>query len=142
MIVYRIIKYEGEAIHIADMFKRSIHGEYQPGKLKITAAPVEPRIIEAVPMILHALQQVAGKRWQLPVERQPVSALVPPPKHNASADAAREVAEFIAHIDEMLSDGFGWAADTLEGIQETVGLTGRVTEGQRTAVDNIENARR
>lgn len=143
MIVYRIIRYEGESARIAEMFRLSIHGDYQPGSLKITAAPVEPRIVESTPMLLHALQQVAGKRWSPPEERGSVggdkrksaSALA------ASTGADTEAAEFIQRIDDLLDDGYGWAADTLEGIRETVERTGRVTEGQRTAVDNIENAR-
>lgn len=37
---------------------------------------------------------------------------------------------------------YAWAEDTLTGIYETVEKTGRVSEAQRRAVDNIENSRR
>lgn len=54
----------------------------------------------------------------------------------------RDAVALISRIDEMLESGsYDWAEDTLSGIRESVERTGRSTEGQRTAVDNIENAR-
>lgn len=54
----------------------------------------------------------------------------------------RQAADLISRIDDMLQEGrYEWAADTLSGIMETVEKTGRATEGQIRAVDNIENAR-
>lgn len=57
-----------------------------------------------------------------------------PDKHEA------ELAElFLARIMDILDDGkCNWARDTLEGIHETVTKTGKITEGQRRAVNNIE----
>lgn len=147
MIVYRLIKYEGAAVDIAEMFEHSIHGTYHPGKLLITAAPVEPRIVESISMLMHALQQVSDKRWTPPAQKRAVSSPLAMSKKPIITN--REVVEFILHIDGMLEeetdDGrwrYGWASDTLLGIRETVERTGCVTEGQRQAVENIENAGR
>jgi hypothetical protein len=54
---------------------------------------------------------------------------------------SKEAAAFITRIEELYHEGYDWAGDTLSGILETVQRTGRVTEGQRRAVDNIENSR-
>jgi hypothetical protein len=49
---------------------------------------------------------------------------------------------FSREIDDLLQGNrYDWAADTLNDIQLTVEKTERVTEGQRRAVSNIENAR-
>lgn len=50
--------------------------------------------------------------------------------------------QFCEKIDDLiLTDNYSWALDTLEGIRETVERSRRVTDGQRRAVENIENAR-
>lgn len=46
---------------------------------------------------------------------------------------------FLREIEDLLPDR-QWAAETLEGIQETVERTRVVTEGQRRAVENIRHA--
>jgi hypothetical protein len=46
---------------------------------------------------------------------------------------------FLQEIEDLLPDR-QWAADTLEGIQETVERTHRVTQGQKDAVRNIRDA--
>ncbi len=55
----------------------------------------------------------------------------------------REAVEAVRRINDMLDEGwrYEWAADTLTGILETIERTGRVTENQTRAIDNIENAR-
>lgn len=48
----------------------------------------------------------------------------------------------VRQIDELLEDeAYEWAMMTLSGIRDTVSRTGRATEGQQRAVDNIENSR-
>jgi len=47
---------------------------------------------------------------------------------------------FLQEIEQLLPDA-QWAAETLEGIQETVERTRTVSEGQRRAVRNIEAAK-
>lgn len=48
---------------------------------------------------------------------------------------------FLTRINDMLAGGDAdWASETLEGIAETVERTGVVTPGQRTAIENIEDA--
>lgn len=148
MIVYRILKYEGEPADIAEMFRLSISGEYHPGKLKITGAAVEPRVVEATPMLLFALQQVAGKKWESPIERLgvPPSTAGRSPLHGIgspmqNAPSESEAVKFLAWIDDMLESGeYDWAEQTLSGIRETVEGSGMVTDRQQRAVDNIENA--
>ena len=142
MKVYRIIEFEGTAPELAKQLARCIQGTYQPGAVKITSAAVEPRIIEDVPMIMHALALAAQTEWELPPERQPK------PPHGASVVAVQEALNFISCVEGLLcietDEGrqrYAWAAHTLEGIRETVERTGRVTDGQRSAVSNIENAR-
>lgn len=147
MIVYRLIKYEGTSAEIAEMFKRSISGVYDvPNDLRITAAPVEPRIVESVPMLLHALQQVSDKRWTPPAQKRAVSSpLVIASRTGAEQEAANMIQLIDSLLEEETSDGrsrYGWAEDTLLGIRETVERTGRVTAEQKRAVENIENARR
>lgn len=49
-------------------------------------------------------------------------------------------ADFRERIEDLLETGdYDWARETLEGIYKTVEDTERVTPGQVTAVDNIEN---
>lgn len=145
MRVYRLIQYEGSAADIAEMFRLTINGEYQPGALKITATAVEPQLIESNRMLLHALQQVAGKRWEPPPERLPPSPLLQhPPPGAASSEASDFILQIEGLLSEETSDGkqrYRWAAGMLEGIRETVERSGRVTQGQVAAVSNIENAR-
>jgi hypothetical protein len=51
-----------------------------------------------------------------------------------------EAEELLQRIEDMQnSDDYLWAQDTLEGIHDTVSMSGRVTEGQVRAIDNIEN---
>jgi|SRR5262245_26134882 len=48
--------------------------------------------------------------------------------------------QFVGRIDDLLADReYTFATDTLTGIKETVEHTRRVTEGQKRAVNNIEN---
>lgn len=48
--------------------------------------------------------------------------------------------DFLERIEELLDTGdYDWARETLEGIYKTVEDSERVTPGQITAVDNIEN---
>lgn len=54
--------------------------------------------------------------------------------------ATSEAVDLLEEI-SSLRETHGWAADTLEGIYETVERTGVVTEGQRRAIENIANAR-
>jgi hypothetical protein len=52
-----------------------------------------------------------------------------------------DVQEFLDRIEELREDGrYEWADDTLTGIYDTVYAQNRVTDGQRRAIDNIENA--
>jgi hypothetical protein len=73
--------------------------------------------------------------WDLPDQPKP-----------PSDDAVREAEEFAAEIDHMLNCHeqrypFAYAEDTLLGIAEGVRKTGRVSEGQRKAVNNIRRTR-
>ena len=71
-------------------------------------------------------------------------------KSIANPKSDKEAAEFVRRIDDLLEEEssrtgrprYEWAADTLESIKETVAKTGRVTEAQERAVNNIESARR
>ena len=53
----------------------------------------------------------------------------------------RERAEAIALLQQIedLRERAAWAADTLDGIYQTVEKSGRATDGQRQAVQNIED---
>lgn len=54
------------------------------------------------------------------------------------AAEAADASLFTTLIEEMLNDGsYNWADDTLTGIYETVLGSGKVTPGQRRAVENI-----
>ena len=50
-----------------------------------------------------------------------------------------EVEGFLDLVKDTL-EAQAWAEDTLEGIYDSVSRTGRVTEGQRRAVQNIADA--
>lgn len=51
---------------------------------------------------------------------------------------AGEVENALEDIQDILNTGKArWASETLEGIYETIQKTGRVSEGQRRAIDNI-----
>lgn len=53
----------------------------------------------------------------------------------------REWREFVDELDDMLfDDDYSFASDTIEGIKGTVEKTHKVTEGQRTAIENIKNS--
>lgn len=80
-----------------------------------------------------------GKRIEdLPLDDTPIAA--DPPQPSDARDAAWY--RFSVDIEDMLATGqYRFAQDTLEGIQETVERTQRVTEGQRRAVANIEASR-
>lgn len=59
------------------------------------------------------------------------------PKLSAEAEL------FISFLDGLLdSDTVSYAFDTIEGIRMTVKQTGRVTEGQRDAIANIQEGAR
>ncbi len=48
---------------------------------------------------------------------------------------------FLDRLHDLCTDrAYDWASDTIEGIADTVMRTGRVTEGQLRAIDNIETA--
>ena len=50
---------------------------------------------------------------------------------------------FLSRLEDLANDeNFRWAADTIEGIHETVTASGRVTSGQLRAIDNIEEGGR
>jgi hypothetical protein len=78
-----------------------------------------------------------GKRPEdLNVDDTPLDS----PRRRGGSDDARETEwyRFILEIDDLLATGeYTWAQQTLEGIQETVEKTERVSEGQRHAVENI-----
>ena len=51
--------------------------------------------------------------------------------------------EFLSRLEDMRADSdFEWASDSIEGIYTTVTASGRVTEGQLRAIDNIEDGAR
>jgi hypothetical protein len=78
-----------------------------------------------------------GKRPEdLPLDPTPIS---PAPEPQDARDTAAY--RFIQDIDDLLNTGqYAWAERTLTDIQTTVERTGRVTEGQRRAIENIEAA--
>ncbi len=141
MKVYRLIQFEGTATDLDKQMQLCVQGTYQPNVgIKITATAVEPRIVEGVPMLVHALQLATKTKWQPPAERKSAVANTFTLNPTAADSAA---SDFIARIDDLLESGdYDWAADTLSGIRETVERIGRVTEHQGRAVDNIEGARR
>ncbi len=56
-------------------------------------------------------------------------------------ESVTDPSAFLARLEDLTHDeDFRWAADTLEGIYETVCRTDRVTAGQLRAIDNIEGA--
>jgi hypothetical protein len=80
-----------------------------------------------------------GKRIEdLPLDDTPLGQ-APAPKGPSPLDPrGTEWYQFLEEIEDMLGSGsYAWARDTLEGIQETVERTTRVSEAQRKAVDNI-----
>lgn len=143
MKVYRLIQFEGTATDLDKQMRLCVQGVYQPNSgIKITATAVEPRIVEGVPMLVHALQLASTTRWQPSVERRPATGGIRSPFAPASAGDS-SAAEFIKRIDDLLESGdYDWAADTLSGIRENVERIGQVTAPQERAVDNIEAARR
>lgn len=53
-----------------------------------------------------------------------------------------DVAAFLEGIEVLQSSGdYEWASDTLSGIYDTVKASGRVSDGQRTAIRNIGASR-
>lgn len=63
----------------------------------------------------------------------------PPPDRSRMTTPAAELA---SRIEDLLEDDdYGWAADTLSGILQTLQRTGRCSYAQERAVDNIENSR-
>jgi hypothetical protein len=141
MKVYRLIQFEGTALDLKEQMRLCVQGSYQPNpKIHIVATAVEPRIVEAVPMLMHALQLASAAKWNPPVERRLAAETSVKSSNPFAGDPA--AAEFIKRIDELLESGdYDWAEDTLSGIRETVERTGRVTENQERAVSNIEGAR-
>ena len=75
-----------------------------------------------------------GKRPEdLNLTDQPIETTTP--------TTERDVMRMLDRIAEMRGSGlFNWADDTLRGIEDSVAGSGRVTEGQRQAVANIEEA--
>ena len=50
---------------------------------------------------------------------------------------------FLTRLEDLRADSeYDWASDTIEGIYTTVTESGRVTEGQLRAIDNIEEGAR
>lgn len=141
MKVYRLIQFEGTALDLDKQIRRCVNGTYQPGAVKITATAVEPRIVEGVPMLVHALQLASTSEWQPPAERKPAAGAAT--GRTGSPFSFSVATDFIERIDDLLESGdYDWAADTLSGIRETVERIGQVTAPQERAVDNIEAARR
>lgn len=63
-------------------------------------------------------------------------------REGAPPDLSPRAQELVDTIDEMLSDGrWGFAENTLKGIFDTVRGSGRITLGQRRAVENIYNSK-
>jgi hypothetical protein len=49
--------------------------------------------------------------------------------------------DFLTRLEDLRADtDYEWASDTIEGIYTTVTESGRVTDGQLRAIDNIEDA--
>jgi hypothetical protein len=64
---------------------------------------------------------------------------IQPTPSTTTPTSSSEVRRFLDDIDELRgSHQYGWADDTLRDIARTVELSGRVTEGQRKAIANIE----
>lgn len=79
-----------------------------------------------------------GKRIEdLPLDDTPISD---PPREPEPHDARdTDWYKFIVEIEDLLATGeVAFASETLEGIQQTVERSHRVTAGQRRAVKNIE----
>lgn len=142
MIVYRVLRFECDDVkRLDDQLRHSINGTIDRGGVKISSAPVERSVIEALPQIMNRMQEALGKRWEpkpRPEQRPLNSALL-----TDSALRSEDAQQALGRIEDMLSDGdrYGWAADTLTGIQWTIEQTGRVTDRQLVAISNIENAR-
>lgn len=64
------------------------------------------------------------------------------PRRVVDRPLSTDAIALIKQIDDLLMDGYGWAAETLGGIRETVLKTGHATERQYTAVTNIEESKR
>jgi hypothetical protein len=63
------------------------------------------------------------------------------PEDDSRTEDAGGVVEFLEEIEDLQNDDrYGFAADTLEGIHTTVENSGRVTIGQRQAIDNIRES--
>ena len=78
-----------------------------------------------------------GKHFDdLPLDDTPISAPPEAPEPHDSRDA--DWYKFLVEIEDLLATGlYTFATDTLEGIQETVERSHRVTPAQRHAVSNI-----
>ena len=81
-----------------------------------------------------------GKHFDdLPLDDTPITP--PPEPKDPSPIDARDTGwyKFIVEIEDLLATGhYAFAQETLEGIQESVERSRRVTPGQRQAVANIE----
>ena len=54
-------------------------------------------------------------------------------------ESVTDVFDFLSRLEDMRADDdYDWASDTLEGIYTTVTASGRVTDGQLRAINNIE----
>lgn len=170
MIVYRLIKYEGPEDVIQGQLQKSIDGVYQPNsQITITACHLKGGLSAlSSDSARKQLEEAGARRWQpesptafamangsrLPT--RVAVGYVPSPIITRGAALhgqilgfpGSEAVEFVQHIDDLLAEEgsrgprYEWAADTLNGIRETVLKKGFVTEAQKTAVDNIEHARR
>jgi hypothetical protein len=84
-----------------------------------------------------------GKRPEdLPLDDTPITT--PPEDPAPSPIDARDTGwyQFIVEIEDLLATGqYTWASETLEGIQDTVERSHRVTPGQRNAVAKISASR-
>ena len=59
----------------------------------------------------------------------------------AAPESVRDPSDFLVRLEELRDDlDYDWAADTIEGIYMTVTATGRVSQGQLRAIDNITAA--
>lgn len=70
----------------------------------------------------------------------PINSPLEEPRRQPTADQRHEDwYRLWMRIEDLLSDPkYNYAGDTLKGIQETIERTQRVTDGQRRAIDNIE----
>lgn len=61
----------------------------------------------------------------------------------AEPESVTDVFAFLSRLEDLRAeDDYDWASDTIEGIYTTVTASGKVTEGQLRAINNIEDGGR